>query len=108
MNNLFYISLFILSVLIGSIAQISLKKGAEKKNIYINTYTVLGYFLMLLSTFLTFFAYKFVELSMGAVLQSLSFIFVAIFSKMILKENINKIMITGMLFIVFGVIIYSV
>ena len=108
MHNTIYILLFILSILIGSISQILLKKGANKKNIYINLYTVIGYSLMILSTLLTFFAYKFVNLSMGAVLQSLSFIFVALFSKVFLKENINKKKIIGMLFIIMGIIIFSI
>ena len=108
MNNYIYIFLFILSVLIGSISQIVLKKGAVQKNIYINKFTILGYTLMILSTFLTFFAYKIVNLSMGAILQSLSFIFVAIFSKLILKENVSRITLIGMIFIVFGIVVFSI
>ena len=108
MSNYIYVFLFILSVLIGSISQIILKKGAEQKNIYINKYTILGYTLMLLSTLLTFFAYKFINLSMGAVLQSLSFIFVAIFSRWLLKENISKITIIGMVFIICGIVVFSI
>ena len=47
-NNIFYILLFLLSIIVASFSQIILKKGAEQKNIYINRYTIVGYSLMVL------------------------------------------------------------
>ena len=35
-NNVYYLLLFVLSILVASFSQIILKKGAEQKNIYIN------------------------------------------------------------------------
>lgn len=106
MNNL-YIILFVISVLIASYSQILLKKGAMKKNIYINKYTIIGYFLMLLSTLFTLYAYKGVNLSLSQMLQSLSFLFVTIFSYFLLKETITKKTMIGIILILVGIVIYS-
>lgn len=105
--NSFYILLFIISIIIASFSQILLKKGSQKKNIYINSFTIIGYIIMVISTLLTLIAYKFVDLSMAAVLQALSFVFVALFSAFILKETINKTTILGISMIIIGVITFS-
>ena len=107
MNKLF-ILMFIISIFIASYSQILLKKGAQKKNIYINKYTIIGYTLMIISTLFTLWAYKGVNLSFSQILQSLSFIFVIILSRLILKEKITKRSIIGMIFIIIGMIIYSI
>lgn len=107
MMSSIYILLIILSVLIASYSQILLKKGAMEKNIYINKYTIIGYSLMLISTLFTLYAYKGVNLSLSQMLQSLSFVFVMIFSYFLLKEKITKKMVIGVLFILLGIIIYS-
>lgn len=106
MNSL-YIFLFIISILIASYSQVLLKKGAMQKNIYINRFTIIGYFLMFLSTLFTLFAYKGVNLSLSQMLQSLSFLFVSILSYIILKEKISKKMMLGTLLILIGIVIYS-
>ena len=100
-----YIGLFIMSILIASFSQIILKKGACQGNIYINKYTICGYTLMIISTF---FGYKGVTLSLGQILQSLSFIFVIILSKLFLKEKISKKQVIGIIIIIIGIIVYSV
>lgn len=108
MSKVVCIILFIVSVLIASYSQILLKKGAMQKNIYINKYTVIGYFLMILSTLFTLVAYKHVNLSLSQMLQSLSFIFVTALSYIILKEKVSKRNIIGILLIIIGIIIYSI
>ena len=103
-----YISMFVISILIVSFSQILLKKGAELKNIYINKYTIVGYSLMALSMVFTLIGYKGVDLTMSGILQGLSFIFVPILSIYLLKEKINKTTIIGILFIIAGIVIYSI
>ena len=102
-----YIVLFIMSILIASFSQIILKKGACQGNIYINKYTICGYTLMIISTFFTLIGYKGVTLSLGQILQSLSFIFVIILSKLFLKEKISKKQVIGIIIIIIGIIVYS-
>ena len=108
MNNYIYIICFLLSIIIASYSQIILKKGAEQKNIYINKYTIVGYTLMVISTLFTLIGYKGVDLTLSGVLQALSFVFVPIFSLILLKEKINKQTIIGIAVIILGIIIYSI
>lgn len=103
-----YIAMFVISILIASFSQILLKKGAEKKNIYINKYTIIGYSLMALSMVFTLIGYKGVDLTMSGILQGLSFIFVPLLSIYFLKEKINKMTIVGILFIIVGIVVYSI
>ncbi len=108
MNSNFYLILFILSILIASYSQILLKKGAGEKNIYFNKFTVIGYTLMILSTVCTLIGYKGVNLMMSGILQGLSFVFVPVFSYFMLKEKINRTTILGIVFILIGLVIYSI
>ncbi len=107
MSNVGYLLLFLISILIASYSQILLKKGALQKNIYINKYTIAGYLLMVLSTLFTLVGYKGISLSLSQMLQALSFITVAIFSYIFLKEKVTKRMIIGTLFICIGIIVYA-
>lgn len=102
-----YIILFIISIGIASYSQILLKKGSNKKNIYINVYTIIGYLLMLGSTVLTLITYKYINLSLGQLLQSLSFIFVTFLSLLLLKEKISKKKIIGIIIIIIGIVIFN-
>lgn len=108
MKNSFYVLLFIISIILASFSQIILKKGSKEKNIFINKYTIVGYLLMLISTLFTLYGYKGVQLSLSQILQSLSFIFVAILSKVFLNEKISRKTIIGICLIIVGIIIYSV
>lgn len=108
MIKIFYILLFILSILISAFSQILLKKGSACKSIYLNKFTIFGYIIMIFSTFLTLVSYKKIDLSLGQVLQSLSFVFVIILSKLLLKENISKNKILGIIIIIMGLIIFNI
>lgn len=108
MSKLVCIGLFIISIVVASFAQIILKKGASKKNIYINLSTITGYGLMVVSSLFTLVGYKEVSLSMGALLQALSFVFVPFLSVIILKEKINKNISIGIFTIILGIVIYSI
>ncbi len=103
-----YILLFILSILVSAFSQILLKKGSGKKNIYINKFTIAGYIIMILATFLTLIAYRNVNLSLGQVLQALSFVFVILLSKIFLKEKISKRKILGIFIIILGILIFNI
>lgn len=103
-----YILMFVSSILIASFSQILLKKGAKEKNIYINKYTIIGYTLMVVSMLFTLIGYKGVNLTMSGILQGLSFIFVPLLSVFFLKEKLNKNTIIGIIFIIMGIVIYSI
>ena len=79
--NISYYGIFLFSVFISSVSQIILKKSANIKyenpiREYLNIRVIVAYSIFLLSSFVTIYAYKFVPLSIGPVLESAGYIFV--------------------------------
>ena len=108
-----FIMLFIFSVFISSCSQILLKKGANKtyKNIieeYVNPLVISAYSIFLLSSFLTMYSYKYVPLSIGPMLESFGYVFVAVLGRIFLKEKINQKTAIGMGLILIGIVICSI
>jgi len=110
MSNFLYILLFLFSVLIASFSQILLKQSAnrnhdKKIDEYANKSVIAAYILFVLSTLLTMFAYRGVNLSLGPMLESMGFVYVAILSRLILKEKITSKQLTALFLILFGIIV---
>lgn len=108
-----YIILFLFSVLISSIAQVILKKSAGIKydsviKEYLNIRVIGSYSVFFLSTLLTMYAYKGVPLTLGALLESVGYIYIPILSFIFLKEKITPRMVVGSLFIICGIIVYNI
>lgn len=108
-----YILVFLASVLISSLSQVLLKISAEKEysNIwqeYLNLRTVGAYGLFFLSTLITVFAYKYVSISLGAVLEASGYIFVTIFGMLILKEKVGKKKLIGLTIILLGILVFNI
>lgn len=108
----FYILVFIASVLVSSVSQVILKKSAEKKYPsaiaqYLNVPVLSAYALFFLSTLVTVYAFKYVPLSMGPILESLAYVFVGVLGVLILKERLTLKGVLGMVLIVVGVIVFS-
>lgn len=109
---LFYASFILLGTLISSVAQILLKKAAIQehcsvKDEYLNKYVVAAYGIFVLATFLSIYAYKGIPFSMGAVLESTSYLYITLFGAYFFKEKITLQKVVALIFIVFGIIIYS-
>nr|MDD5837566.1 EamA family transporter [Eubacteriales bacterium] len=113
MNSKIVFSLIYLSgVFISAIAQIILKKSAGKEyeskiREYLNPYVIIAYAIFFGATFCTIYAYKGVPLSFGPILAASEYVFVAVLSKLFLKENINLKKFIGLSVIIAGIIIYS-
>ena len=112
MSKLVYTAIYLTSILVSSFAQILLKKSSGKKyehpiQEYINPYVIISYLIFFGSTFCTIFAYTGIDLSFGPVLASSEYIYVAILSRAILKEKINKKKLIGLSVIVIGIVVYS-
>ena len=106
------IAIFLGSVLVASISQIMLKKSANQKydrwiDEYLNFRVIFAYGLFFLSSLLTVYAYKFVPLSMGPVLEASGYVFVAVMGYFILKEKIGKRKLLGLIIIIAGIVILS-
>lgn len=107
------IILFVISVCISSTSQILLKKSAneEKQNKwqeYFNKYVISGYLLLFISTILTMLAYKNLNLSMGVMIESISYIIIAVASYFAFKEKITQNKLIGIILIIAGIIIASI
>ena len=111
-NSVLYIAFFITSVFISSLSQVMLKKSADKthKSLiaeYLNPRVIFAYTLFFLSTLVTVYAFRYVPLSFGPILESLAYVFIGILSVFVLKEKITKKGIIGMIVIIAGVIVFS-
>ena len=107
-----YIALFLFSVFISSVSQIMLKTSANinyKRWIdeYLNPKVIVAYGLFFASSLLTVFAYKYVPLSMGPILEATGYVFVSVLGYFVLKEKIGKRKIIGLIIIISGIIIFN-
>lgn len=75
---------------------------------YLNIRVVIAYVLFLASTFLTIFAYKYVPLSFGPILETTSYIYITFFSVKIFKEQINYKMVLALVVTMVGIITYTI
>ena len=103
---------YLAGVFVSAIAQILLKKSAGKTyenkiREYLNPYVIISYAIFFGATLCTIYAYKEVPLSLGPILGATEYIFVAVLSKLLLKEHISLKKFIGLSVIVAGVIIYS-
>ena len=106
------IAIFLGSVLVASISQIMLKKSAGRKydkwiDEYLNFRVIFAYGLFFLSSLLTVYAYKFVPLSLGPVLEASGYVFVSVMGYFILKEKIGKRKFLGLVVIIAGILIFN-
>lgn len=105
-----YVILFLFSVFISSVSQIILKSSANKQyensvKEYLNPKVIIAYGIFFLSSLLTVLAYREVPLSMGAVLESTGYIWVTVLGYFVLKENVSKKKIVGLMVIIIGIIV---
>ena len=113
MNEKILFSLiFVFGVFISSVSQIILKKSAQKEypnkiREYLNARVIFAYIIFFGATLCSIMAYKVIPLSLGPILESAGYIFVAVLSWLFLKEKITKKKMLGLSIIIIGIIIYS-
>ncbi len=109
MDSLLYILMFLLAVLISSLAQILLKKKAMENNnglaMYLNKGVILAYSMFLLSSIWAVWLYKHIRLSTGTLLDSSGYVYVVILSAIFLNEKITFKKILGIIFILSGILV---
>lgn len=103
-----YVILFLCSVLISALSMVLLKKSANRSyqnkfEEYLNPLVIFSYLLFFGSTLLTVLAYKGVPLTLGPILESTGYIYVAVLSMVILKEKTSRKKIIGNILIILGV-----
>ena len=113
MNEKILFSLiFVFGVFISSVSQIILKKAAQKEypnkiREYLNARVIFAHIIFFGATLCSIWAYTVIPLSLGPILESAGYIFVAVLSWLFLKEIITKKKMLGLSIIIIGIIIYS-
>lgn len=102
-----------LGVFISSISQVMLKISAGKNygskiKEYLNPLVIGGYAIFFAATLMTVLAYRYIPLSMGAIIETTGYIYITLWGVSIFKEKINKGKIIALALIIAGIIIYSV
>ena len=107
-----YVGVAIFSVLLSSLSQVLLKKSsAESKKHwvfeYLNLKVVIAYSIIFICMLLMIYAFTGMYYRYGAVIESLAYLLIMVFSRIFLKEKITKRRVIGNLIIVVGVIIFT-
>ena len=108
-----YICIFIAGVFVSSVSQIMLKVSSgrsypSKLKEYLNPLVIIAYILFFGCTLIGMYALKVVPLSMSPVLEASGYIFVAVLSRLFLKEKITKKKALGLGVIICGILVYAI
>ena len=111
-SKLFFTLILLFGFLVSAIAQILLKKSAQKEYASkieesLNPYVIISYAIFFGATLCTVIAYKKVDLSFGPILGTTEYIFVAVLSRLLLKEHISLKKIIGLGVIIAGIVVYA-
>lgn len=106
--------LYFIAIFFTAVAQILLKTGSEKSlgksffSSYFNFYSILGYVMLLLTTLITLYALKEMELKFTIIFMPFLYIFIGIFSYIFFNEEFSKRKFFGSLLIILGIIIFNI
>ena len=114
MNELvIYSCIMILGTLISAFSQVMLKKSAQKQyenkiKEYFNPMVIIAYAMFFGCTLLSIYCLKVIPLSMSPILESASYIFVAMLGYIFFREKLSGKQFLGMLLIVIGIVVFSI
>lgn len=107
-----YAGFSLLGTFISSIAQVLLKKAAQRTYAsviqeYLNPRVIGGYAIFVAATLMSVFAYKVIPLSMGPILEATGYVWVTIFGVTIFGEQMSRKKALALMLIIAGIAIYS-
>ena len=110
MNNTTHLFMFLMFA--ATFSQILLKQSAnmEHKNgiyEYLNWRVILAYAIFAAVLLLNTYAYTKVPYKYGSIIDTFTYVFVLVFSRFLLKEEISRGKLAGNLLIIFGILVYS-
>ena len=113
MNSNIYVLLLLFSVFISAVSQILLKKSALESHSswlkeYLNIKVISAYFLFFCAVLIDLIALIFVPVSFVPVIETSSYIFIIIFSRIIFKEKISLKQYSAIILILAGILIYII
>lgn len=109
---IFYYICVISGIFACSLSQLLLKRSANKEHssrIYelLNPLVIMAYGIFFCSLMINIWAMRHgVQLKEMAMLESLGYVFVPLLSFFLLKEQVSKKMVYGILLIIFGIIVF--
>lgn len=111
-NVLPYAILCLVSVFLGSVSQVLLKKATQKQyaNViqeYLNPRVIVAYVIFFGTTLVNLLAYRGLPLSLGPVLETTGYIYVTIFGVLIFKEKVTRKKLLALGVIVAGIIVFA-
>ena len=103
---------YLASILISVVSQLLLKISANRKHAsalreYLNPLVIVAYGMFFGATILTMLALRYVPLSSAPVLESLSYILVAVLGFFVLHERLSRRKLLGMAVILLGVFLFN-
>ena len=108
-----YVCFLLFSNLIGAISQVLLKKSALEQHLniireYLNAKVIIAYILFFIAVFVDLTALRFVPASFVPIIETSSYIFTIILSKIFFKDKINLKQTIAIVFIISGIFIYVI
>ena len=111
-RTVFYSAVILFGTFISAVSQVMLKKSAMKEHgslvrEYLNPLVAGAYVLFFLATLCSVLAYRGIPLSLGAVLESTSYLYVTLFGVTVFHESVTPRKWIALALILAGIIIYS-
>ncbi len=112
MRLVHYAALMLLGVFISSLAQVLLKKAAQRHydtvwREYLNLRVIAAYAVFFAATLLTIYAYRVVPLSLGAILEATGYVYVTVFGILIFHEKPEPLKLLALGLILAGICVYA-
>lgn len=103
-------ALLVFSTFISSVSQVLLKKSADKTYAsrireYLNPLVIIAYLIFFASAAGTMWSYRVVSISLGAMLETSSYVFIFLFDLLLFREKVNARKIAAVVLIIVGVVI---
>lgn len=112
MIKYFSIAIVVFSAFLAACSQVLLKKSAvreynNKIREYINVYVIVSYMVLFLTSIMNMYALQYIEYKIVPAIGTISYVFVILISRLILKEKINRKKFLGITVILLGIMIFQ-
>ncbi|MDR2337614.1 MAG: EamA family transporter [Deltaproteobacteria bacterium] len=102
----------LISGLLSSCAQILLKKSSQQKRAHIiyeflNLKVIVAYLIIFACMLLVIVAFKSLSYKLGTILESISYLYILLLSRIFLNEKITRKKLLGNFLIIFGILVFN-
>ena len=111
-RTFWYACILLAGVFLGAVSQVMLKKAAmrtwpDRIREYLNPLVIFAYVIFVGTTLLSVLAYRGIPVSLGAVLESTSYLYVTAFGVLIFHERLTGRKIVALALILGGIAVYA-